>query len=57
MKFKLTRSSDWREDTEASEIEINTLQELLDFIDNSHCSVILNGSVNSAIEIYDDYRE
>ena len=70
MKFKLTKTSDkFRESTDEKEIEFNTLDELLDFIQKHDNEVIitppyripcLNGNIIEepwGIEIYDDYRE
>lgn len=51
MIFRLMKSSDyWYEGT----VEINTLEELLEFQDNSKCPIIISGDI---IEVYDHYRE
>ena len=53
MKFKYIRTSEVLSGDE-KEIEINTLEELMEFQKTSGSSIILNGN---SIEIYDDYRE
>lgn len=54
MKFKLTKTSDWTE----TEIEIETLQELIDFIKaNKNKVVIMTRDDTIELEIYDGYRE
>jgi len=50
MKFILKKTSDW---DYKSEIEINTLEELMNFI-SKNGNIVLN---KESIEIYDDYRE
>ena len=60
MKFKLTRSSDWKFDNPRNkEIEINTLEELLNLCRETNCSLIVDEGSNGekSIEIYDDFRE
>lgn len=53
MKFKVTRTSDtWNKKQE--EIEIKTLEELINWINNQEHEVIVS---DGYIEIYDDYRE
>lgn len=51
MIFRLTKSSDYYyEET----VEINTLEELLEFQDNCKSPIIISGDL---IEVYDYYRE
>lgn len=52
MKFKVTKSSDY---TYESAIEINTLEELIEFQKTCGCEIILIDE--NEIEIYDDFRE
>ena len=52
MKFKVTKSSDY---TYESTIEINTLEELIEFQKTCGCEIILIDE--NEIEIYDDFRE
>lgn len=52
MKFKVTKSSDY---TYESTIEINTLEELIEFQKTCGCEIILINE--NEIEIYDDFRE
>lgn len=52
MKFKVTKSSDY---TYESTIEINTLEELIEFQKTCRCEIILIDE--NEIEIYDDFRE
>ena len=52
MKFKVTKSSDY---TYESTIEINTLEELIEFQKTCECEIILIDE--NEIEIYDDFRE
>ena len=62
MKFKLSKSSDWSFD---KEIEFNTLEELILFIDSLdqkqvviyRREKILYGDEDWCFEIYDDWRE
>lgn len=61
MKFKVYRTSDdfW---DDLKEIEINTLEELLDFCKKCHEQIIITeanewNDWTWNIEIYDDYRE
>lgn len=52
MKFKVTKSSDY---TYESTIEINTLEELIEFQKTCGCKIILIDE--NEIEIYDDFLE
>ena len=52
MKFKVTKSPDY---TYESTIEINTLEELIEFQKTCGCEIILIDE--NEIEIYDDFRE
>lgn len=52
MVFKITRSSDW--DRHKEEVEINTLEELLEFQEKCQHPIIIR---RDDIEIYDYYRE
>lgn len=52
MKFELSYASNWSGDNE--EIEINTLEELIDFIKEKKESIIMN---ERSIMIYDNYVE
>lgn len=52
IKFKVTKSSDY---TYESTIEINTLEELIEFQKTCGCEIILIDE--NEIEIYDDFRE
>lgn len=54
MKFQLTRTSDYHN---KDFIELNTLEELLAFVDKEGNLIISSDGKNFAIEIYDDYRE
>lgn len=54
MKFKVTKSSDY---TYESAIEINTLEELIEFQKTCGCEIILIDENENEIEIYDDFRE
>lgn len=51
MIFRLMKSSDYFYE---GMVEINTLEELLEFQDNSKSPIIISGDL---IEVYDDYRE
>lgn len=53
MTFKYIRTSKVLSGDE-KEIEINTLEELIEFQTKSGSPIIINGN---SIEIYDDYRE
>lgn len=53
MKFIVVRTSDYYEKNK-EEIEINTLQELMNWIDEQEHEIIVSGN---ELEIYDDYRE
>jgi len=44
----------WRMKVDSSEIEINTLEDLLELQSKVGCELIISGG---SIEIYDDYRE
>ena len=56
MNFKLSKSSDW---DSIGDVEINTLEELLEFTRKSEHDVIIGtyGGEEWYLEIYDDYRE
>ena len=59
MLFKVKRSSDWWDDPEVNE-NLNTLEELLEFVRKADYSVIINYEANLEtwkLEIYDDWRE
>ena len=61
MKFKVYRTSD-SPCSDLEEIEINTLEELLDFCKECHEHIIITeanrwNDWTWNIEIYDDYRE
>lgn len=57
MKAKLTRTSDIF-DAEAKEVEINTLEELLEISDKEDRSLIVCRDKGVLyVEIYDDWRE
>ncbi|CAB4141314.1 hypothetical protein UFOVP410_153 [uncultured Caudovirales phage] len=51
----------WVEDTESAIVEVNTLEDLLKFIEEFKCAIILRRSDNPEyayyIMIYDDYIE
>jgi hypothetical protein len=53
MKFKLTKASDWNYE---SEVEINTLEELVNFTKENGNRVVLDTD-DSEITIYDNYLE
>lgn len=59
MKFKTCKTSD-RWSTEKEEVNINSLEELIQFMDDND-TIIINRSYDNdgelLIEIYDDYRE
>lgn len=59
MKCVITKTSDWEETPR--ELEINTLEELVGFIDIQEVSeIIMSHDIDLDrlhIEIYDDYRE
>lgn len=66
MKFKLTKTSDYfRASAEEKEIEFNTLEELLSFVQKENKEVIITPPNYLSVgfpdmwqlEIYDDYRE
>ena len=58
MKFFVTKTSDWNY---KEHIEINTLEELMDFVKDNDSVVLSKPHPCSdnlpSIEIYDDYRE
>jgi len=54
MKFKVTYSSSMWDD-EDEEIEINTLEDLLEFQKVKNDPIILRR--DQTLEVYDDYRE
>lgn len=53
MKFKVTKSSDWRY---IKEVEINNLEEMEDFQLKARYPIIVSFK-SQTIEIYNDYRE
>ena len=60
MKFKVTRTSDVK--YEPVEIELNTLEELINWCDSQNEEIIIsifteNNELNIGLEIYDDWRE
>ena len=57
MKFKSRKISDWK--YESTVVEINTLEEMLEFISKNGCIIVdYNKDLNiQDITIYDDYRE
>ena len=56
MKFKLTRTSDWHFE---DEIEIDTLEKLINFIEENGKQIVLfiEDDKLPEIEIYDAWRE
>ena len=56
MKFTVDKASDWKYE---SIVEINTLEEMLEFISKNGCIIVdYNKDLNiQDITIYDDYRE
>ena len=56
MKAYLSKSSDW---SFGEDIEVNTLDDLLDLIEAYKESLIINVTDNGelSIEVYDDWRE
>lgn len=58
MKFRVKHTSDCFDDEE-KEIELNSLEELIKFINNTRYSVIVHRYTDkpTLLEIYDDWRE
>lgn len=54
MKFKVRKASDWGY---KSEVEINNLDELIEFTKNNENRIVLDTDDEFMIVIYDDYLE
>ena len=53
MRFHVEYTRDWK-DERTHEVELNTLEEFIEWCDNQGNSIIVSGT---NLEVYDDYRE
>jgi hypothetical protein len=54
VKFKIRKTSDW---DFRSEVELSTLEELVEWCNKNGYEIILNTADELELEIYDGYRE